>query len=292
MLGASSRSGRFMAQEGTGIGPIQVIRGRPGWALAVVGLGLVVLALSAVPAWLLHSRVVGGEGYRTLTLGLNAWQLKSVPVLSLAAVTAGLAGIAAMVPRAQRWLPVMVAVPLGLLAAGLLPLSHEAHVTSVAVTPGWALFLALAAVAAMLALVQRGARPPRAMLIAAAAVLLAVGAAGGIGRFAQLQEAEAVSTHWSPGTYGRQAGAQEARLTLTNTTYASGPWRGALETAGISIILTGDAGCPEARGFYHVRAASGDAILVEKVIDTCADGDRAAALEGTWTPIDGGTGTP
>jgi hypothetical protein len=43
-----------------------------------------------------------------------------------------------------------------------------------------------------------------------------------------------------------------------------------------------------------VRAAEGDAILVEKVIDICDDGDRSTALEGIWTPEgrSGPAGTP
>ncbi|HEY7525501.1 MAG TPA: hypothetical protein VIA82_01515 [Candidatus Limnocylindria bacterium] len=276
-----------MAQEGTGNSNGSALRGVPRWQVAVLALGVGVLVLSLVPGWLMHSRVVGGEGYRTLTLALNAWQLKSVPVLSLAAVAAGVAGMAAPVPFARRWMAVLAALALGLLLAGLVPLSHAAHVTSVAVTPGWALFVALAAVGAMVIVALRRSPPPRTVLAAALGTLLVAGLGGGIGRFVQLQEAEAVSSHWSPGTYQREGGT--ATLTLTETTYASGSWSGALQTAGTSIILTADPACPDARGFYHVRSAGGEAILVEKVIDICADGDRTTALEGTWTPA-GGTG--
>jgi hypothetical protein len=274
---------RVMAQEGTGKAAGSGQHGVPRHELAVLGLGLAVLVLSLVPGWLMHSRVVGGEGYRTLTLALNAWQLKSVPVLSLAAVAAGVAGLAVLVRPARRWVAVLAALALGLLVAGLVPLSHAAHVTSVEVTPGWALFVALAAVGGMIVLWLRVAPPPRLVLVAAVAAMVVGAAGGGVGRFVQLQEAEAVSSHWSPGTYERQGGT--AKLSLTATTYASGSWAGALQTAGTSIILTDDPACPDARGFYHVRAAEGDAILVEKVIDVCADGDRTTALEGIWTPV-------
>jgi hypothetical protein len=283
---------RVMAQEGTGNRPHGGLRDLPRAELAVLGLGLGVLALSIVPGWLLHNRVVGGEGYRSLALALNAWQLKSVPVLSIAAVAAGAAGLTVLVPPARPWLVALAALALGLMVAGLVPLSHEAHVTSVEVTPGWALFVALAAVVAMIVLAVRATRPPRAVLAAAVAVMLVASVGGGVGRIVQLAEAEAVSSHWSPGTYQRQGGS--ATLTLTETSYASGRWSGALETAGTSIILTADPACPDARGYYHVRAAEGDAILVEKVIDICDDGDRSTALEGIWTPEgrSGPAGTP
>ena len=273
-----------MAAEGTLIGALESVRRQPRWVLGVLTLGIGVLVLSLVPGWLLHNRVVGGEGYRTLALALNAWQLKSVPVLSLAAVTAALAGIAAVVMTSRRWLPVLVALPLGLAAAGLLPLSHSAHVTSVEVTPGWALLLALVALAAMMLLVLRGTQPTRRVLIATAAAFLAVAIGGAAGRVVQLQVEEAVGTHWSAGTYARQVSGQAQELALTQSSYASGDWAGTLEAAGTSIILTDDRACPAARGYYHVRSAGGDAILVEKVIDICADGARSRALEGVWTP--------
>jgi hypothetical protein len=275
-----------MAQEGTGTSPFGGLQGAPRWQLVVLGLGLAVLALSFVPGWLMHSRVVGGEGYRTLSLALNAWQLKSVPVLSLAVVAAVVAGLAALIPVARPWLAVLAALAVGLLLSGLVPLSHSAHVTSVDVTPGPTLLAALAATAGILVVTLRASRPPRGVLAVAGAALLLAGVAGGIGRFVQLQEAEAVSSHWSPGTYQREGGT--GTLTLTATTYGSGTWSGTLQTAGTSIILTHDPACPGARGFYHVRAADADSILVEKVIDICADGDRTTALEGIWTP----TGRP
>lgn len=272
------------AAEGTGIRIIEVVRGRPRWAQVTLGLGIAVLALSLAPGWLVHNRTVGGEGFRTLTLLLNAWQLWSVPVLSMAAVMAALAGVAAVLPAPdRRWLPTMAAGPLGLLAAGLVPLSHSAHVTSVSVTPGWILFVTLAAVAGMLVLLLRGLRPPRGFVVLAAAVLLVAGIGGGLLRLVQVQLAEAVSTHWSPGSYSRQADGQSLQLTLGADHYATGAYSGDLETAGISIILTGDPACPDARGFYHVRSAGEGAILLERVIDVCADGDRAAALDGVWT---------
>lgn len=259
------------------------MRKQPRWVLGVLGLGIGVLVLSLVPGWLLHNRVVGGEGYRTLALALNAWQLKSVPVLSVAALTAGLAGIAALWSTSRRWLPLLVAVPLGLAAAGLLPLSHSAHVTSVEVTPGWALLLAVVALAAMMVLVVRDTQPTRTVLVATVAAFLVVGIGAAVGRLVQLQVQEAVGTHWSPGTYARQAGGQAQELRLTQSSYASGDWAGMLEAAGTSIILTDDPACPQARGYYHVRGAGGDAILVEKVIDICADGARSKSLEGVWT---------
>jgi hypothetical protein len=49
------------------------------------------------------------------------------------------------------------------------------------------------------------------------------------------------------------------------------------------VILTDDPACPEARGFYRIRKVE-DGVLWELVVDVCADGARAAALEGVWRP--------
>jgi hypothetical protein len=245
-----------------------------------------VLALSFAPGWLTHHREVGGEGYRTLTLTLNAWQLRAFPVLSAAVVAALVTGLVAVaVPRVRRLLTPVVAVPLGLLVAAAVPIGHVAHVSRVSITPGWTLLGAFAAVIGMAAVIIRGSPPTGRLLVVAGAALLLVGAGGLAGRLVQLELAEGVRSHVVDGTYSREVGGVRRLLTLRDGTYSLDPWSGAVETAGISAIITGDAACPDARGFYHVRSAGGDRILWEKVVDTCGDGARAQALEGTWRPV-------
>ncbi len=262
---------------------------RPRWPLAVAGLGLAVLALSFAPGWLTHHREVGGEGYRTLTLSLNAWQLRSWPVLSVGVVAGLVAGLVAIaIPRVRGVLTVVVAVPFGLLLAAAVPLSHVAHVSWVSITPGWTLLAGVAAMAGMAVLAFRGTDPTRRVVLAAGVAFLVSGAGGLGARVVQLELAERVRVHWSEGTYGRVDGGSQ-RLTLRDATYAVGAWSGSMEPAGISVIITGDQACPEARGFYHVRSAGDDSILWEKVVDVCGDGARAKALEGVWRPLaDGG----
>jgi hypothetical protein len=266
---------------------VERVRAVPGWALAMFVIGLVVLALSPVPGWLIHHRELQGEGYRTLTVGLTAWQLRSgsLPVVGGAVVVSAALGIVAVsMPGARRWLPVGAALALGLLVAGLAPLAQEGHISRINISPGWALFVGIALAAAMLGLALRGGGHPSRGLLAGAAVTLLVASAGGYSvRAVQLDLFEGPSVHWSDGEHRRADGAHELVLTLRDGTYQLGRWAGTMEAAGINVILTEDPACPESRAMYRVRAVS-DGTLWERVVDLCADGERAAELEGVWVP--------
>lgn len=257
---------------------------RPPWPwLAVAGLALALVALSFVPAWLLHHRELSGEGYRSLVIGLTAWQLRSgsLPVLGAAVVVTGLAAAVALaLPAARGWAIVGVAGSLGLLLAGLVPLTQVGHVSRIWINPGWALGVAILLVAASSALAVRTARPSRRVMVAAA-VALVLAAAGGLGiRALQLHLFEGPSPNWSDGAWERIDGRGGA-LVLDDGTFRLGGWSGTMEPAGINVILTEDPACPDARGFYRVRNVEGG-VLWEKVVDVCADGARAAELEGVW----------
>lgn len=257
---------------------------RAPWAwLAVAGLAGALVALSFVPEWLVHHRELSGEGYRSLVIGLTAWQLRSgsLPVLGGAVLLTGLAVLVSLaVPAMRRWTVLIVAVALGLLVAGLVPLSQVGHVSRVWITPGWALGVGILLVGATSAVAMRAARPTRGMLLLAA-VAFAVSVAAGFGtRALQLHLVEGPSPNWSDGAWERVDGAA-GELVLDEGTFRLGAWSGTMEPAGINVILTEDPACPEARGFYRVRTVD-DGVLWEKVVDVCADGARAAELEGVW----------
>ena len=268
---------------------VERIREAPRWTLAIAAIGLALLALSFGPGWLSHNRELQGEGYRSLVTAPSAWHLRggTLPVLTAGVVGSVLVGLLAVaVPRARRWMPALSAIALGLLTAGLVPVAQEGHISRVALTPGWALLIALVGVTAMTALAWRAA-PPSGRAAATAAVAFGLVAAVGTGvRVAQLDLVEGPTQHWSAGTWVRAEGEQQ--LVLGGGTFELDPWSGTIEAAGINAILTQDPACPDARGMYRVRSGGGDEVRWEKIVDTCDDGARAEALEGTWQPESAG----
>lgn len=261
------------------------LRSRPGWHWALLALAIVILGLSFVPGWLVHEREVRGEGYRTFAIDLTAWQLRSgsLPVIAGGVLAALAVGVAAVtLPGARRWLLVGLGVAVGLLAAGLLPLERLGHITHVWLGPGWLLGAGIGLVVAMGAVAYRGAAPGRRTLAAAGVVVVLAAVLGGGVRLLQLELTEGADPHWSDGSYTRVDGTG-GLLEFDGGTFALGPWSGEIEAAGINVILTGDPGCPDARGFYRVRPVD-DGVLWEKVVDTCADGARSEQLEGVWRP--------
>ena len=272
-----------MADEGYAA-TIRTVRVQAPWPwLAVAGVALGLLALSFVPAWLVHHRELQGEGYRSLVIGLTAWQLRSgsLPVLGGAVIVVGVAAVVGVgLPTARRWVVVALAAALGLLLAGLVPLSQVGHISRIWISPGWALVVSIVLVGATAVLAGRVARPGRrAVVVAAVALTLALGAGVGI-RALQLHLFEGPSPNWSDGTW-RQVDGGSGDLMLDDGTVRLGEWSGALEPAGINVILTEDPACPDARGFYRVRNVEGG-VLWEKVVDVCAGGTRAEQLEGVW----------
>lgn len=270
---------------------------RRAWLGLVVAAGLAIVALSFVDAWIVHERVLDGEGYRTIVTVINAWQLVSLPLVSLGVIAAGLAALLGTVSivghhgpggRVPRWiLPTAAAIATGLLVAALLPIAQQGHASRINLRPDWAAFGAVVLAATMLIAALLVARP-RAIHLAALIVMpvLLLGAAGG-GRWLQLQWREGSNVAWSDGTYTRAAtAAHEAEtLAIESGRYRIGDrWEGSWDSSGWTVMLDDDPACPGSRGTYHAHGhptPQDDDLRFVKVVDTCAE--RAAVLEsGTW----------
>lgn len=256
---------------------------RPAWPWLVAGIALAIVALSFAPAWLTHDREMRGEGYRTLKLGLTAWQLGAVPVVSAGVIGTAVTGLLAVGPhRSRSWTPVAATVPLGLFAAAAFPIAHGGQVSSLVLTPGWALGLAMLGSVIMAGLAITHAPRRSRMLRALPAIALVIGAGAFVGRATALQAAESDRPHWSAGAYEKDG----ERLVLEDAAYRVGDrWSGAFSSSGLTVILTGDAACPDVRGAYRIFAAGGEDIRWNLIVDTCQDGARGEVLEGTWSRV-------
>jgi hypothetical protein len=256
---------------------------RSTWPWVVLALAVAIVALSFVPAWLTHHREMRGEGYRTLLVGLSAWQLGAVPVVSAGVIGAAVTGLVAVAPgRVRALAPLAAAIPPALFAAAAVPIAHNGQVSSLALAPGWALGLGLLGAVAALGVAITHA--PRHRRILAVLPLMAVLVGGGafLGRVAMLNAAESDRPHWSAGVYERDG----VRLELTESSYRAGDrWAGAFSSSGLTVVLTDDPACPDARGAYRIFDAGGDDIRWNLIVDVCADGARGEALEGTWARV-------
>jgi hypothetical protein len=260
--------------------------------LAAAGAGLAIL--SAIPAWLVHRRVLMGEGSRLVVSEWNAWQQDAVPVVT-AGVVLALAVAILGVARATRWpripgwpLAVGAAASLGLLLSGAWPLEQRIGGSSIGLSAGLALvagiFLA-ALVAGILALTNRS----RLVVLGMVAVLV-VGLAGGIGGRTLGLTLRKAAVDGRGGVYTRAAadGQPAATLTMRDGVYSvDDRWSGTFVRSGITIVFLDDPACPDTRGSYHALPAdgdrSGDRIRLDAILDLCADGERAADLEaGVW----------
>lgn len=264
---------------------------RSRWLLAIAVAGVAIFALSFVNAWIVHDRELRGEGYRFVQYFLSAWRGVGMPVLTVAAVaalaTAAWAVAVLRRPSLAAW-PLMAGsvLVLGLMVAVAWPISQDGHASSVDLTPGLLLPAGMLLGAVMfggsMALVQPSRRDR--LLLSIVAVVVIVGGAGA--RHLGLQLAEGTGRHWSEGTYTRPAtgGREAATLTIGDGTFrVDDRWSGTWEWSGWTVIVDDDPACPGSRGTYHAHGEEDEGVRFVKVVDTCADGERAADFEtGIW----------
>ncbi len=267
---------------------------RSGWLAVGVAVGGAILALSFVGAWIVHHRELSGEGYREVVSAVNAWRSVALPVTSMgvvAAVVAAGASLAALLGwhRATRWVgPVGSVLALGLLGATLVPIGQDGHASRIQLSAGWAAFAGTALTAGMALLAVRMIRPSARQAMALVGLALLAMAAGVAGRWAALQAGAAPTEAWAVGSYTRaQTDSQDAlTLEVEDGRYRIGDrWSGSWESHSWTVILVDDPACPDARGAYHAHnvGPDGEDLRFVRVVDTCADGARAADLEtGTW----------
>lgn len=262
------------------------------WLVAVAVAGLTIFALSFVNAWIAHERELRGEGFRLVQIGLGAWRGVGMPVLSAAAVLALLVGLGAFAslrrPAAvAAWLLLAGAcVTLALIAAAAWPIGQDGHASSVRLTVGPLVPVGVVLAAVMVVGCAAVARPS-SPLVGALVALVVVAVGAGVGaRWLGLQWAEGTGQHWDEGSYTRPATAAEPAMTLTidDGRFSLGDrWSGTWEASGWTVVLDDDPACPGSRGTYHAHGEGESDLRFVKVVDTCEDGARAAALEtGIW----------
>jgi len=266
---------------------------RRTWLAVGVWAGAAILGLSFLDAWIVHHRELTGEGYREVVSMVGAWRSVGLPVLALgivAAVATAAVAIAILLGwrRAAPWmLPVGSVLALGLLGATLVPVAQDGHASSVDLSPGWAAFAGIGLAVLMAVAAVRVVRPGARHGLALAAFGFVAVVAGAGGRWALLQASAAAGEAWATGTYSRAAGGdQGVTLTVDDGRYRIGDrWEGSWESHSWTVILTDDPTCPGARGAYHAHNVGPDGadLRFVKVVDTCAEGERAADLEtGIW----------
>lgn len=267
---------------------------RSRWLVAIAVAGLAIFALSFVNAWIVHDRELRGEGYRFVQYFLSAWRGVGMPVLTVAAVGAlATAGWAlAMLRRTSlpAW-PLMAGsvVILGVMVANAWPVSQDGHASSVDLSPGLLLPVGMMLAAVMFGGSMAISRPSRRERLVLALVAVAVIVAGAGARHLGLQAAEGTGRHWSEGSYTRPAtgGRPAATLTIGDGTFrVDDRWAGTWEWSGWTVIVDDDPACPGSRGAYHAHGEANEALRFVKVVDTCADGERAADFEsGIWARV-------
>jgi len=246
-----------------------------------------------LPGWVIHTRVLLGEGAREVVTEPGPWEGQALPVLAAAVLIELLVAAAAALQlgrRSQFGRRAMVAgalIGLGLLLAMTWPVAQSGHASGVTMTPAWP--LALAIVAGVLVfgstLLAASLHRTTSVLLLGLTLVVALGGAGA--RWIELNLAEGNGEHWSDGSYTRHAVGSEGTETLTlhSGTYTAGTrWSGTFEASGRVIVLTGDPVCPQDRGSYHVDSVGHTQdITWEAIVDLCADGERARDFEtGTW----------
>lgn len=262
--------------------------------VAVAIAGVAIFALSFVNGWIFLDREVRGEGFRHSEILLSAWRSVAIPVLSLAAIIAAATAVAAIVMLTRpgvmpRWLLVAGAVAvLALVASSLVPLSWDGFTTSIDLRPGLLTAVGLTLAVVMFVTGWIAGRIGRGAVVPVAITGLVVAGAAVGGRWAVLTVGGPSNQAWQDGRYVR-SGDDAAPLTLTieDGTYRiddrwSGAWEG---SGGLTIAIDDDPACPDSRGAYHAHGEGDDEMDLRfvKIVDTCADGERASDLEsGIW----------
>lgn len=264
---------------------------RSRWLVAIAVAGATIFALSFVNAWIVHDREVRGEGFRFVQYFLSAWRGVGMPVLTLAALVALGTGVwaAAVLRRpslAESPLIGGSAVVIGLMVAVAWPVSQDGHASSVDLSPGLLLPVGMLLGAVMFGGSMAVVRPSRRQRLILAMAVVAVIVAGAGARYLGLQMAEGTGRHWSEGSYTRPATGDRVAATLTigdGTFRVDDRWSGTWEWSGWTVVVDNDPACPGSRGTYHAHGEEEEALRFVKVVDTCADGERAADFEtGIW----------
>lgn len=268
-------------------------RSGPPLIVAAVA-GVVLFGLSFVDGWIVHDRVVTGEGYRDVRIVLSAWRSVAVPVLTIGALAALATAIASAIgirrpSLVPRWLAAWTAVlSLACIGSSVVPLEWDGYSTFVDLSVGslTAAGIVLAGVMVAAALIAGGLRPGQLAALALAGVVATVGAVGA--RWLVLDTAGGSNQAWSEGSYTRAATAEQERetLSLADGRYRiADRWAGTWESGGWTVVLDNDPACPGSRGAYHAHVAGdeGADLRFVKIVDTCEDGARALDLEtGIW----------
>jgi hypothetical protein len=261
--------------------------------LVAAGAGLAIL--SAVPAWLVHRRILMGEGSRLVVSEWNAWQHDSVPVVTAGVLVACAVSLLALA-RAVRWpripawlLAVGAAAALGLLLGAAWPLEQRIGASSISLSAGVALAVGIV-IAALLAAVAMALADRSRLLALGMVLVLALGLTGGIGGRVLGLTLRKAAVDGRGGVYARAAtdGQPAETLTMRDGAYSAGDrWSGTFVRSGITIVFLDDPACPDTRGSYHALPADeergGDRIRLDAILDLCAGGERARDLEtGIW----------
>jgi hypothetical protein len=268
---------------------------RRSWLGIVAVAGVLVFALGFVDGWIVHDREVRGEGYRLVQVVLGVWEERGFPILAAGTIVALLVGIGAAMVLARRalvpaWVLVVGAcLALGILASGAFPVSQDGHASSVDLSFGWPLAVAVGLGIVMAVAAIMAVRPATSVIVAAALVALVALGIGAGGRWYGLQLVEGDGRHWSDGSYTRTATGDQPTETLTfdgERITIGDRWTGTLDWSGWVINIEDDPACPDARGSYHAHGEGEDDLRFVKLIDTCRDGERAADLEaGIWERV-------
>ncbi|MGH2446704.1 MAG: hypothetical protein ACRDGD_11820 [Candidatus Limnocylindria bacterium] len=270
------------------------MRARTRWLLLVAIAGGAIFALSFLDAWIVHDREVRGEGYRDVEILLSAWRAVAVPVLTVGVLAALVTavGAAALLVRpgvVPGWtLAAGSLVALAIIAASVVPIGADRQSTSIDLRPDWLTAAGIALAAAMLVgATAAGGFGQRSLLLIGLLGVVAFGAAAG-GRWLTLELSMGSNQQWAEGSYTRPAtdGQPSVTLTIDDGGYEIGDrWSGTWEGIGLIVSLDDDPACPDSRGTFHAHAAGedGEDLRFVKIVDTCENGARAAALEtGIW----------